>query len=233
MSANDITGMVLSYVYAFGLLGLIEFIGKKAGWPQWVTRKLVHIGAGLWVWGIVFIFDSWQWGIVPFATFIILNFIFYKYQIFKTMDEEDSSPGTVYFAISITVLFVLFWRKGQPGDKVLLAVAPVMVMTWGDALASLIGKGFGRLKYSVFGHKRTVEGSAAMFVVSALAIFITIRIFVFSSYGLGTPISVQTAGVASVITAMVATVAEGISPAGTDNLTVPLVSALVLGYILL
>ncbi len=232
MSANDITGLVLSYVYAFGLLGLIEFIGKKAGWPQWVTRKLVHIGAGMWVWGIVYIFDSYQWGIVPFATFIILNFIFYKYQIFKTMDEEDSSPGTVYFAISITVLFLLFWRKGLPGDHVIVAVAPVMVMTWGDAFASLIGKGLGRLTYTVFGHTRTWKGSLAMFIVSGLAVFFSIQIITGSAYPYSMDIPLHTAALAAFITALAASIAEGLSPAGTDNLSVPLISALVLWLIL-
>ncbi len=218
MTTNDIWALIYSYVYAFGLLGIIEFIGKKAGWPQWVTRKFVHIGAGMWVWGIWYFFDTWYIGIIPFATFIVLNYIFYRYRIFKTMDEEDSSPGTVYFAFSITLLFLLFWRKGLPQDRVYLAIAPIMAMTWGDALASLIGKGFGRHSYTIFNHTRSWEGSLVMFLVSFFAVFISLNILP------GMPSILLPA----ITAAAVAAIAEGLSPFGTDNLTVPLITACVL-----
>ncbi len=48
MTAGDIWGLVLSYVYAFSLLLIVEFIGKKLDWSQFFTRKIIHIGAGLW-----------------------------------------------------------------------------------------------------------------------------------------------------------------------------------------
>jgi len=73
---NDFWGLLYSYVYATSLLLLSELLVRKFGWKQFVTRKLVHIGAGMWVWGILYFFDNWYWGVVPFATFIVLNFIF-------------------------------------------------------------------------------------------------------------------------------------------------------------
>jgi len=218
MTTHDIWGLVYSYIYAFGLLGIIEFIGKKAGWPQWVTRKLVHIGAGMWVWGIWYFFDTWYIGIIPFATFIVLNYIFYRYRIFKAMDEEESTPGTVYFAISITLLFLLFWRKGLPADRVYLAVAPLMAMTWGDAMASLIGKTFGKHRYTLLKHSRSWEGSAVMFLVSFVAILISLEILHPDLYNW--PAALGAAFIASIV--------EGISPAGSDNLSVPLVVAFML-----
>ncbi|HGY56180.1 MAG TPA: phosphatidate cytidylyltransferase [Caldithrix abyssi] len=227
--SNDVLGLIVSYVYAFGLLGIIEFIGKKMGWPIWVTRKLTHIGAGMWVWGILYFFDNWEYGIIPFASFIVLNYIFYRFKIFKAMDEEESTPGTVYFAISITLLFILFWEtNGQP-DYVFVAVAGVMAMTWGDAFASLIGKAFGKKTYTVFGHTRTWEGSLTMFAVSYLAIGITMQFLPGSELS---PLSVDLTGLniwaVALPAALVATLAEAFAPEGTDNLSVPLFTALVI-----
>ncbi len=233
MTHGDWIGLIASYIYAFALLIVIEFIGKKAKWPHWVTRKLVHIGAGMWVWAMLFYFDHWLIGIIPFATFIVLNYIFYRWQIFKTMDDEDSTPGTVYFALSITTLFLLFWRTGGQMDRSDIAVASIMAMTWGDALASLIGKAFGKKKYKTFGHYRTWEGSVTMFLVSYLAIGFTLTLLPGSILS---PHSVVynpsfVWGI-SLVPALIAAFAEGLSPAGTDNLSVPLLTAFTLWFIL-
>ena len=138
MSQGDIIGLILSYIYAFGLLLIVEALGRQLSWPQHLTRKVIHIGAGMWTWGILYFFDHWYFGVIPFATFIVMNYVFYRRQTFQQMDDEASSPGTVYFAFSITVLFILFWRTGSPLDRVPIAMAAVMTMTWGDALAHIV-----------------------------------------------------------------------------------------------
>ena len=229
MTRGDIIGLALSYVYAFGMLFAVESIGKWLKWPQQFTRKIIHIGAGLWVWGILFFFDHWYFGIVPFATFIILNYIFYRRQTFRAMDTTESTPGTVYFAISITVLYVLLWRTdGQP-DHAPIATAATLAMTLGDALASLIGRRWGSRTYTVFGHTRSWQGSAGMALVSFVAIFLTLLWLPGSalsphSAALGTLPALWMA----LAGAGVATLAEALSPAGTDNLSVPLLSGLAL-----
>jgi len=103
----------------------------------------------MWVWGILALFDTWQIGLIPFGTFIILNYVFYRFTIFQAMDSEESTPGTVYFAFSITLLFALFWRSdGQP-DRAVIATGAVMAMTWGDTLASIVGGRWGRRGYMI------------------------------------------------------------------------------------
>ncbi|HOA22900.1 MAG TPA: hypothetical protein PK801_07875 [Aggregatilineales bacterium] len=230
MTRGDITGLILSYVYAFGMLLAVEAIGRRFRWPQFFTRKVIHIGAGMWIWGILFFFDHWYWGVIPFATFIVLNYIFYRRQVFEQMDEADSSPGTVYFAISITLLFLLLWRT-EPGqtDRVPIAAAAVMAMTWGDALAALLGRKLGRRTYSVFGHTRTWEGTLVMLVASFAAMFLTLWLLPGSALSpMSMVLGVGAAAGAALAAAVVAAIAEGISPAGLDNLTVPLSAALIL-----
>ncbi|HNT78331.1 MAG TPA: phosphatidate cytidylyltransferase [Anaerolineae bacterium] len=232
MTSNDIVGLIASYIYAFGLLFVVEGIGKWRKWPQFLTRKLIHIGAGMWIWGILALFDHWTFGVIPFATFIILNYVFYRQQTFKAMDDEKATPGTVYFAISITILFALLWRTGGVADRVPVAAAAVMAMTWGDGVASIVGKRWGKHPYTVFGHTRTWEGTAAMAICAFIGIGLTLWLLSASALSPNSaPVSFGRALSMAVIGTIVATAAESVSPAGTDNLSVPLLTGLVLYFV--
>jgi phytol kinase len=61
----------------------------RCGCAEW-TRKLVHVGAGMWVFGVLALFDNWQIGVLPFATFIIGNYLFYRYRIFDAILRPES-----------------------------------------------------------------------------------------------------------------------------------------------
>ncbi len=228
-TSSDITGLIASYVYAFALLLIMEAIGKRLKWPQHFTRKIIHIGAGMWVWGILYFFDHWYLGIIPFSTFIVLNYIFYRQQTFKAMDDTEATLGTVYFAISITILFALMWRTDAAWDYAPVATAAVIAMTWGDAAASIIGKRWGKHTYTTFGHTRSWEGSIAMAVFSFLGIALTLFALTGSTLS---PNSVPAAqlniSALACIGSIIATAAESLSPTGTDNLSVPLLTGLAL-----
>ncbi len=227
MTTGDLVGLGVSYLYAFSLLLLAEAVRRWRGYPQDFTRKIVHVGAGMWVFGVLALFDTWYIGIIPFISFIFLNYIFYRYRLLEAMDAADSTPGTVYFAFSISVLFVLFWRTNDPGDLSYIAAAGTMAMTWGDALASILGRRFGQHRYTVFGSTRSYEGSAVMFFVSGIAMFLAIMLVPGSALSPLTPPPPLTAGlIAAIGGALVATLAEALSPSGTDNLSVPLLAGL-------
>src|SRR5688572_28199027 len=123
MTSQDLIGLGASYAYAVGLIALAEMLRRALGVPQELTRKLVHIGAGMWAIGVLALFDHWQLGVLPFATFIAGNYLFDRYRLFGAMDAEDSTPGTVYFAIALTLLFGLLWRPDGPIDRAPFAVA--------------------------------------------------------------------------------------------------------------
>lgn len=233
MTTQDWVGLGISYAYATGLLVLAELIRRWRGYPQDFTRKIVHIGAGMWVFGVLALFDTWYIGIIPFASFIVINFFLWRYKVLESMDAPDSSPGTVYFALSITLLFLVFWRTGSPNDRSYIAVAGAMAMTWGDSMAAIIGKRFGRHRYHVAGGSRSYEGSAAMLVAAGIAMFLTIALVPGSALApLTPPLPGGTALIAALVGALAATVAEAFSPSGTDNLSVPLLAgAVVFGIV--
>lgn len=111
MTNSDFIGLAASYLYATSLLVVGESLRRLFGLQPNLTRKLIHIGAGMWVFGVLRLFNHWESGILPFATFIGLNYLFYRYRLFSAMDADDNSPGTVYFAVSVTLLFGL--NKGD------------------------------------------------------------------------------------------------------------------------
>jgi dolichol kinase len=233
MSTRDLIGLVTSFGYAFGLLIVAEVIRRWQGYPQDFTRKFVHIGAGMWVFGVLALFENWTIGVIPFATFIVLNFIFYRFRLLESVDAPDSTPGTVYFALSITLLFLMFWRTNSPDDRGYVAAAGTMAMTWGDALAAIVGKRWGRHHYQIGRGRRSFEGSAAMFIASFVAILLTLLLTPGSALSpQSTPIGFGAALIASFLAALIATTAEGVSPHGTDNLSVPLLASFVVAGVL-
>ena len=95
MFASEITGLIVSYAYALGILGLAELLYRKLDVPQFYTRKFVHIWAGMWVFGIMLLFYRWLLGIIPFATFIVVNYVLHRYPLAKSVNAEVCKLGTV------------------------------------------------------------------------------------------------------------------------------------------
>jgi len=229
MFAGEITNLIYSYIYALGLLGLAELLYHKLDVPQFYTRKFVHISAGMWAVPTILLFYRWEVGVIPFASFIVVNYLLYRFRLAKSVDDERHTLGTVYFAAAITLVFALLWRRFEEVDYGPVALAGVMALTWGDALAAIGGKLFGRHTYTVFGNTRSFEGSAVMFVVSAAVIFAALTVLPGSFISpFATVLSSQQALLFALAAATLATLAEAITPAGLDNLTVPLVTSGVL-----
>lgn len=226
ISARELYGLLFSFGYALGLLGLAELMYRALGVPQFYTRKFVHIWAGMWALAIMMLFYQWWMGIIPFAVFIVVNFVLHRFRLAKSVEDSDSTLGTVYFAAAITLLYALLWRPIGPTDYGPVAAAGVMALTWGDALAAIVGKNIGRRHYTLFGTTRTLEGSLAMFLVSFVVIFLVLKYLpgTFVAYN-ATWLTLTQALLAALVGAALATVAEALTPHGLDNLTVPLVAS--------
>jgi phytol kinase len=128
--------------------------------------------------------------------------------------SEKGNLGTVYFPISFALIIYFLWARRH------LVVASLMPLTWGDALAAILGRRYGQYKYSVKGFTRSLEGSLTMFLFSWLTTFLALLF----SPSLGWQWSL----LYSLIVAVIATVVEAVSIWHIDNLTVPFFSALFL-----
>lgn len=218
MQQADIIALVASYVYVFAVilvgeaLGRVVFHGSSS-----FSRKFVHIGVGMWVLGTVALFKSWQMAVIPPLTFILVNYISYRRDIFKGMESKDKrNLGTVYFPISFALIIAAFWTKPA------VVVAGMMPMVWGDALAAIVGERWGKHRNFLFADAKSREGSAAMFLASFASVLIVL---------LAAGIAGTTALYASLLVALVAMIVEALTPWGIDNLTVPLLSALLLWFL--
>ena len=212
---SDWLALGLSYVYVFAAIGIAEGMRKWRGYSTDFTRKFIHITVGMWSVGTVLLFDRWYMAVIPPASFILLNYISYRQETFKAMETgEKGNLGTVYFPISFSVIIILFWEQRH------LLVASLMPMTWGDALAAVLGTRYGQFQYTLWGSTRSLEGSVSMFLFAFIATFLAL--WLLPPLGLGASL------LCALILSVVATLGEAVTPWHLDNLTVPLVSAVTL-----
>jgi len=213
---TDWLAVIISFIYVFASLAAAEWLRNRLHRPPAFTRKFVHIAVGMWSVGTVLLFQNRWWAVIPPAIFIILNYLSYRQDVFKAIESEDkSNMGTVYFPMAFCLILPVFW--GNPGRL----VAALMPLTWGDAMAAVLGKQYGHLKYTVLGHTRSVEGSVSMALFSFVSVFLALWLLP-SGLGIGLAL-----GYALVVSAA-ATLVEAVSPWGIDNLTIPAVSGLLL-----
>jgi phytol kinase len=217
----DVIALIASFVYVFAMIGAAEGLRKWRGYSVEFTRKFIHIAVGMWAYGTVLLFERRTFAIIPPLAFVAINALSYWQGTFKAMETgEKGQLGTIYFPISFAVLIWLLW--GRPH----LVVASLMPMTWGDALAAVLGRRFGQRHYTIAGSTRSLEGTLAMFLIGWVATLVPLLLLA------PVPLDLVTAVVTAAAGALGAAVIEAISPWGIDNLTVPAVSALILASML-
>jgi phytol kinase len=213
--------LLVSFVYVFAMIGSAEALRSWRKYSVEFTRKFIHIAVGMWAFGTVLLFERRTFAIVPPLAFVAINALSYWRGTFKAMETgEKGQLGTIYFPISFAVLLWLLW--GRPH----LLVASLMPMTWGDALAAIVGRRIGQRRYTIAGSTRSLEGSAVMFLAGWIAMLVPLLLLA------PAPLAPATAMGIATTTALGATVIEAISPWGIDNLTVPAISALLLVLLL-
>jgi phytol kinase len=212
---SDLLVLILAYVYLFTALGAAEWLRGRRGYSAEFTRKVVHIAAGMTAFFLLF-FEHRLIGLIPPVSFILINALSYWKGTFRAMETgEKGQLGTIYFPFSFAVLTWVLWNQ-----RVLL-VAALMPMTWGDALAAVVGRRWGRRRFRrVLGSTRSVEGSLTFLLVAWVATALPLAFLP------GTPFPGWEAVPVALCTAAVTTLVEAFSPWGTDNLTVPTASAL-------
>jgi dolichol kinase len=203
MITSDVIGLLLVYSYVTILILISEKILKS--YPN-LSRKFLHIMVG----NILFIlplFTSRE--VITFlaaAPFILLTFLISPYSPLKIKNKISASGhgfGLVYYAISWTILAFFFYN--QPW---IIAVG-IAAMSYGDGMAALIGERFGKHKFNISGDTKSLEGSLAMFLVLILSLFVVLIYYN----------NLPTSYLVIVAVALVATVFEGITPKGLDNLS--------------
>jgi phytol kinase len=184
------------------LLVISERVLKKH--PNF-SRKFLHIMVGNILFILPFFQSRWVMALLAAAPFILLTFLISPYSPLKIKDRISGSGhglGLVYYAISWTVLALLFF------DQPWIIGVGIAAMSYGDGMASLIGMKYGRIKYNLTGDNKSLEGSLAMFFVLIVMLWVVLAYY-----------AVPVNPMVIVSVALVATILEGITPKGLDNIT--------------
>ncbi len=188
------------------------------------SRKFLHTMIG----NLPFIMPFFSRDIYPAlvaAPFILVTLLASPVSPFKKvnlklkgladMTEDGHRLGLIFYAVSYTLLALFL------GSKPYVVAVGILPMAYGDSAASIIGEKYGRRKYKLTANK-SFTGSAAMFLASFFSV--TAGLFFFSALY---SFSIYDKLLPAIAAVVAATLVEGFSPMGFDNLTIPFFSVLV------
>ena len=205
---------IVSLVYVFGVVAIMDLAVKK-GFPQDLSRKVVHVAAGSWlIFWLVYDSSHWTKYLNITAAFIWTILLLLKGftakpddQAVKTMtrtgDRKELLRGPLYFTLVMNLLGTVFYSTP-------FALTAMGFLTWGDGLAPVVGTRYGKLSYKVFSTK-TIEGSITFFVFGLTGAVLFNTLF-------SQTINLEF----MLLCAVIATIVEGISPKDFDNIFIPL-----------
>ncbi len=212
---GDLWAVLVAFAYV-GAVVVVGEAGYRLGLPRPIARKVVHVGAGLWIIGTLLVFESRYLAAVPPAVSAAVNWFVHRRRLLGSVEADADNLGTVWFAVSFALLVLLAWE--QPAAM----LGGVLAMTLGDATASTVGLRLGRRQYATLGGRiKSLEGSLAMFGVTLVTLLVVLRL---SAPELALP---ALAGLAA-LAAVAAACAEALGVKGLDNLWVPLGTGLAL-----
>ncbi len=224
--ANDWIRFAIFFVGIVSFIAIAEKTRTVLGWPPEVNRKLVHILTGILIFFTPFMFASNKSLIWMAIIFIIVNYIGVRSEKLKGMhDTERRSYGTVFYPLTFFILVLTCWQN----QKVVLMVS-MLILALSDAIAAIVGENLKHPhEYFLGRDKKSFEGSLVMFLTTILIVVFLLPLLDTLD---GLDISWALAIWISIATAIVATAMEALSSGGSDNLSAPLGSAFVMGFML-
>ena len=188
--------------------------------PDELFRKILHfIFLSIYL-PVLFLFDRW-WvsGLLIVALMILLYPLLTLAGRIPAFSKFVNERKTGEFRRSMmlalgTMLITITVCWGIVGDRYLV-LASVYAWGVGDGFGALIGKPFGKHKITLkcADHRKSVGGSAAMFVTSAIAVFVVMMV----RGGMGIPGCLLVAAAASAVSTFV----EMCTKNGDDTITCP------------
>lgn len=202
--------MIYTIVLIFILLAFFAFafeaLARKTKISSVLIRKLIHVSMSLVMIAIACLFGYRYLIIIGMGLTIafILSRKFYRLRCLR--DRSDQSWGEITFPLGIAVSAIISVNQN-------IFIASMLVLAFSDTIAFVIGRHF-RKAPKIIGD-RTIAGSGAGFVTS-LVILISLGFGVYCS----------------LITAFAIFIAELFSKKGFDNLTMPVVAAIILSVLI-
>ncbi len=206
---------ILLVILLLGLtLGLIKIIEIRTNINAETKRKLFHMSMGVVMLIFPYIFKS------SFSVFILGIFALIILSILKYTKLRENlgtilysvkreSLGEIFFVISVFLIFFL-----SNGNKILYGI-PILILTFADSAAALIGKNYGKKDLSKLNEdSKSIEGSFAFFIVAFILCLVPLLLF--------TKVGREETLIISTIVGFNVALIEMVSHTGNDNILIPL-----------
>jgi phytol kinase len=213
LSAAEWAAVAAVVVTLFIAMPLIRWLADELNASPEVARKIIHVVMGLSCASFPWLFNRPQpvWILALFTTLslgLIRTLPILKHGIGAALHGiKRPSYGEILFAPAIAAVFTL--ARGNW----LLFLIPILILTLADAAGALVGTRWGKTRYGSGEGFKSIEGSGIFlltaFLCGFLPLLINQRVETIHALWIG------------LILAILATMAEGISDRGFDNLVLP------------
>jgi phytol kinase len=237
---GDIIVYFIALFYAVIILTIADITRKKRNLGSEVTRRIVHLFAGAAIWTVPFFPHPWVATLVGLTFVIMLSLAntdrfsgFFAAMARPEDLENNSVRGPFWYAVSITILTAIFTFSGYH-QLYFIPAAAIHIMMFGDGMSAPIGMRYGQNSTRVIcGSNRSFPGCLSVFIFGFLGALLAF--WWFGIYTLADPIFAAGGNILwfkmiglALIGAITATFVELVSPKGTDNVTLPLITCVVL-----
>ena len=194
----------------------LKLMEKKTNINSELKRKLFHVSMGIVMLIFPYIFRF------SISVFVLAIFSLIILVILKNTKLKDSfgtilysvnreSLGEIFFVISVLLIFYL-----SKGDKILYSI-PILVLTFADSSAALIGKNYGKRDLAEANEDtKSLEGSFIFFIVAFMCSLVPLLLF--------TNVGREETLIISAIIGFNVSLIEMISHSGNDNILIPITS---------
>jgi len=241
---SDLLLVLIAYIYVFATILIPVYLKKKERISKFQARKGVHLFAGLTVLTTPYFTWPW-WAVIIAGSLTILVFMSSKKskvkqlkELYESIGEEAEEKvgylqGPFHYCISITVLILIFVIFAP--SEMYFPIAGILLMIISDTLASVVGKRYGKHKIKIPWIKgiRSIEGSLAFFISGYILCFLAFTLLGVTNPLTQTHIGLMDALIYSLIASLLAMFIEISSPSTWDDLTVPILTTIIIFLITL
>jgi phytol kinase len=203
--------MLAVIIAVLAIFTIAEMLRKYVKARIEVTRKFVHVSAGMITLTFPYLFTSHLSVLILSLGFLALLVFSRRYHFLESVNAiRRKSFGSLAYPVIIYICFLVYLQTGNPLSYYL----PLLIFIISDPLAAFFGMRTKWIPYRIGKDSKTVAGSLAFLISSFLlsACLLVSR----QEYAIPNAVSY------SLFLAAGATITEAASPWGLDNLLVPL-----------
>jgi len=202
--------VLASFLAVFSLLVGARTIAAHGASPATVRRSL-HAAVGIWSAFVAALFLRLGWALVLPLGFLAVNALGKTERFIPALAREGdpgSARGLWTFPLGVAAAYALFWNDPARAP----VIAACLSLALADPAAAWVGSRLGQRRLLPLRWRRTLEGSIAFLLVTAIVAALT------ATYTGNAAHAVRLAvGCAAVGAAM-----EALSPPGWDNALIPI-----------